>query len=104
MATPVALTPDHLIYALVPVAPDDTTGDPRPFLGLGIDRIDALLGITDAWKGRLPILPAPPAPQTLQELVQAARRRVRADRVRVDTEELEARRFVLQRVQEALTP
>jgi hypothetical protein len=104
MPPPIALTPDHLIHALVPAAPDDQGGDPLPHLSLGIGRIDALLEIADAWKGRLPTLPEPPQPQTLQQLVQAARRRVRADRVRGTTEELDARRFVLQRVREELQP
>jgi hypothetical protein len=104
MPPPNALTPDHLFHAMVPAAPDDQGGDPLPHLSLGIDRIDALLEINEAWRGRMTILPEPPQAQTLQQLVQAARRRVRADRLRVDTEELDARRFVLQRVREELQP
>ena len=104
MPPPPALTAAHLAHALVPAAPDGQAGDPRPHLSLGIERIDALLEITDAWKNRLPTLPEPPQPQTLQQLVQAARRRVRADRVRADTGDLEARRYVLERVREELQP
>jgi len=104
MPPPTSLTAAHLIHALVPAAPGEQAGDPRPHLTLGIERIDSLLVLTDAWKGRLPTLPEPPQPQTLQQLVQAARRRVRADRVRVDTEDLEARRFVLERVRDGLQP
>jgi hypothetical protein len=104
MPLPLTLTAAHMIHALAPATPDEAHGDPRPYLRLGIDRIDSLLEITDAWRNRLPTLPEPPQRQTLSELVQAARRRMREDRMRVDVEELGARRFVLQRVHEELQP
>jgi hypothetical protein len=102
MPTPVALTAAHLVHALAPATADEAGGDPRPHLRLGIDRVDALVAVTGAWRDRLPTLPEPPQRETLAELVQAARRRLRADRVRVDLDELAARRFVLQRVDEEL--
>lgn len=104
MPPPPTLTAAHLIHALPPATPDEPSGDPRPHLRLGIDRVDALLEIADAWRNRLPTLPEPPRRQTLAELVQAARRRMREDRLRVDVEELDARRFVLQRVHQELQP
>jgi hypothetical protein len=102
MTAPVALTPAHLVHAVVPPAPDDAGGDPRPHLTAGIDRVDLLLGIADVLTARFPTLPEPPRQQTLQELVQVARRRLRADRVRRSVEELSARRFVLDRVRAQL--
>jgi hypothetical protein len=97
---PAALTAQHLLHAVVPV----TGADPRVPLQANLARIDTLLVLTDAWKSRLPFLPPPPQQQSLQELVQAARRRLRDDHVRTDTEELGARRFVVQRVIQELTP
>jgi hypothetical protein len=103
MPVPVSLTADHLVTALVPATPDEATGDPRPHLQLGIDRVDTIASIVAAWRDKLVLLPEPPRRQTLHELVQAARRRLRDDRVRLDVEELDDRRFVLQRVLEELS-
>lgn len=105
MPPPTSLTAAHLVHAVVPAAlPGDTEADPVPVLAAGIDRVDALLRITDAWRIRLPQLPDPPQRQTLGEVVQAARRRLRSERLRVDVEELAARRFVLDRVRTDLLP
>ncbi len=102
MPAPASLTAAHLVNALVPATPDEATGDPRPHLQASIDRVDAIAGIVGAWRDKLVLLPEPPRRETLHELVQAARRRLRDDRVRIDVEELDARRFVLQRVIEEL--
>jgi hypothetical protein len=102
MPSPVNLTAGHLFHAVVPAAPDVTAGDPLPTLAAGIDRIDALLRIADAQGIRIVALPDPPQQQTLAELVQAARRRLRGERVRLASEELGARRFVLDRVREGI--
>jgi hypothetical protein len=102
MPSPPSLTAGHLIHAVVPAAPDASTGDPLPTLVAGIDRIDALLRIADGQRIRIAILPDPPQRQSLAELVQAARHRLRNERVRLDTDELGARRFVLDRVREGI--
>jgi hypothetical protein len=104
MPPPHALTAAHLIHALAPATPEGVTVDPRAHLELGMDRIDVLVEIADAWRLRFPALPELPRRQTLAELVQAARRRMRADRSRLDLEELDARRFVLQRIHQELHP
>jgi len=102
MPPPASLTADHLIHAVVPAAPDEPSGDPLPTFVAGIDRIDALLRLADAARIRLTVLPDPPQQQSLAELVQAARHRLRGERVRLDTDELAARRFVLDRVREGI--
>lgn len=101
---PQALTAAHLVHALAPATPEPDAGDPRAHLQLGIARVDALVEIADAWRLRFPLLPEPPARETLAELVQAARRRLRDDRVRADLDELDARRFVLTSVHAELQP
>ncbi|GAA3389427.1 hypothetical protein [Cryptosporangium minutisporangium] len=98
MPPPTSLTAAHLGRAVVPAAPDESGADPIPPLTAGVDRIDALLRITEAWRGRLPTLPEPDRPQSLAEGVQAARRRLRDERIRLDVDELSARRFVLDQV------
>jgi hypothetical protein len=105
MPPPTSLSAAHLVHAVVPAAlPGDTEADPVPVLTAGVDRVDALLRITDAWRVRLPQLPDPPERVTLGDVVQAARRRLRGERLRVDEAELSARRFVLDRVRTDLLP
>lgn len=101
MPPPTSLTAGHLAHAVVPVAFDDQS-DPVPVLVAGLDRVDRLLRIADGARVRLAVLPDPPQQQSLAELVQAARRRLRGQRIRLDTDELAARRFVLDRVREGL--
>jgi hypothetical protein len=101
---PQSLTAAHIVHALLPDAPDGVPMDPRQHYTLVQDRLTGQLEIAELWKNRIAILPTPPAPQSLQELVQAARRRLRSDRLRDDTEELEARRWVVLRVIEELAP
>ena len=97
--TATALSAAHLGAAVVPVdvAPDVA-------LSRALVRLDEALAVTEAIRVRLPWLPPPAAPQTLAELVQAARRRLREDRVRVQADELTARRTVLTGVRAELTP
>ncbi|SDZ14888.1 hypothetical protein SAMN05444365_10627 [Micromonospora pattaloongensis] len=105
MPPPTSLTAGHLAYAVVPPAPDDAADparDPVPVLVAGLDRVDSLLRIADGARVRLTVLPEPPQQLSLTELVQAARRRLRGQRVRLDTDELAARRYVLDRVREGL--
>ena len=93
------LSAAHLSAAVVPV------GElPDLALTRAVRRVDEALLVSDALRGRLPWLPPPPAQQTLGELVQVARRRLREDRVRVQSDELGARRSILTDVRAGLTP
>lgn len=95
----------HLLAGVVPAFPPvgPLPGVPAPdepqVLAASLDlarlRVDLRGAVLDAWWGRLGRLPAPPAPVTLQETVQAARARLRADRAQADTDELDGRRFVI---------
>jgi hypothetical protein len=69
-----------------------------------IEAIDRRLLLIDRWRERVVIRPAPPQPKSLAELVESARRRLREDRLRDDRDELQARRFVLERVSKVLQP
>ncbi len=95
-----AVSAAHLVHAVVPAG----TAEPVLSLDRARGRVDTLITLTDAVRGRLPLLPVPPRQETLPELVQVARRRLREDRARVTAEELGARRLVLDRVIEGLTP
>ena len=99
---PSQLTAGHLVQALLPDDRETEPVDTVAHYTQVLTRLDGQLSIAELWKGRFEILPVPPAPQTLQELVQVARRRLRDDRLRADTEELEARRWVVERVIEVI--
>lgn len=99
---PARLTTRHLNYAVLPDDGVDGPVDADRYYAVGIVRLDTLLELGELWAGRFDRLPEPEVRLTLQELVQAARRRVRAERLRLDTEELQARRFVLERVREEI--
>jgi hypothetical protein len=101
---PQSLTAAHIVYALLPDEPSGAAVEPRQHYTLVQERLNGQLALAELWKNRIATLPTPPAPQSLQELVQAARRRLRSDRLRDDTEELEARRWVVLRVLEELAP
>ncbi len=94
-----ALSAAHLIRAVVP-----TADPPETSLRLGVRRIDAAIALSDAVRLRLPLFPPPARQETLPELVQAARRRLREDRARVDAQALGARRAVLDSVLRGLAP
>jgi hypothetical protein len=97
--TATALSAAHLVRAVVP-----TSTAPQVALQTSLARVDAALVLSDAIRLRLPWFPPPPRQETLPELVQAARRRLREDRVRVEADELGARRTVLAGVLTRLTP
>ena len=77
---------------------------PDAALRLSLERVDVAIELSDAIRLRLPFFPPPAQQETLAELVQAARRRLREDRVRVEAEELGARRVVLDGVLRRLVP
>jgi hypothetical protein len=101
---PNSLTAAHITYALLPDDRADEPVDVQQYYTRVITRLDGQLALAELWKARIASPPAPEAPQSLQELVQEARRRLRSDRLRADTEEIEARKWVLQRVIEELAP
>lgn len=89
----------HLLFA---AAPEQKAGQTAVSLQSHytkrIEAIDQRLVLTEHWRDRIVIRPIPPQPKTLAELVETARRRLREDRLRDDRDELQARRFVLQKV------
>jgi hypothetical protein len=97
--TPVAVSAAHLIRAVVP-----TAVAPEPALRRSLGRIDAALVVSEAVQLRLPWFPPPERQETLAELVQAARRRLREDRVRTEASEFGARRVVVDAVLRGLAP
>jgi hypothetical protein len=99
MTDPNTLSAAHLIRAVVPIATA-----PEPALRRSLERVDTAITVSDAIRLRLPWFPPPERQETLPELVQAARRRLREDRVRVDAAELGARRAVLDSVLRGLAP
>jgi hypothetical protein len=102
---PTNLKPSHLLIA---IAPEQLEGQPSIDLSShfekGMEHIDHRLQLSERWRERIRIRPVPPQPKTLAELVEAARRRLREDRLRDDRDELTARRYVLDRVITALRP
>ena len=98
---PANLELGHLVYATAPVA-DGKVAVESHFSGI-FDRLDLTVDLGQAWWERIPLFPVP-APETqpsLQELVVAARSRLRSDQQRQDGEELQARRWIAEAVAEA---
>ena len=99
---PTSVTAAHLFRA---VLPDDDPAKPldvKLHYARTIERVDGALKIAELWSGRFRLEPEPEQPQTLQELVQTARRRLRNDRVTVDTAELQLRRTLLTQIKDGL--
>jgi len=102
---PQNLDPAHLWIAVPPEQAEDVAPVAlRPHYEQRIAEIDERLLLTERWRDRIRIRPVPAQPASLQELIEAARRRLREDRLRDDRDELNARRFVLTRVLQALQP
>lgn len=97
--TTTAVSTAQLIRAVVP-----TGTAPVPALALSLQRVDTAIALSEAIRVRLPWFPPPEHQETLADLVQAARRRLREERVRVQAAELGARRVVLDGVLRGLTP
>jgi hypothetical protein len=93
------MRPSHLAIAVPPEQGEEQTAlDLRPHYELRVATIDRRLELSEHWRDRIRLRPVPPRPASLAELVEAARRRLREDRLRDDRNELTARRFVLDRV------
>jgi len=93
---------------LVRVLPPATaTGGPVEVAGhLDVvgERLRTRLELVDAWRLRFPLLPPPPQRQSLAELVQEARRRLREDRAEADAVELRERIAVVDRIRLQVLP
>ena len=98
---PANLELGHFVYATAPVG-DGKVAVESHFSGV-FHRLDLTLGLAEAWRGRIPVFPVPTPEDkpSLQELVVAARSRLRADQQRQDGEELQARRWLAEAVAEA---
>lgn len=108
---PRGLTAAHLFQAALPAEPNATDDTAETALPLrralyqtALTRVTDRAVLSDAWRDRIRLEPPPAAPATLQELIAAARDRLRQDRQRDDSDELDRRRFVLQRVLDGLQP
>lgn len=106
MPLPLHLDATHLRAGVVPAVEAATPADDRVALTAALDlsrlRLDLRADILEAWRERLPRLPAPTRTRTLQEAVQAARARLRADRAAADRTELDNRVFVVAHLRDGL--
>ncbi len=104
---PANLNATHLTFAVLPDEPEipdtDISANAIVHYTRIIDQVDNRLEILEAWQFFDFGLPEPEEPATLQELVQAARKRLRSDGIRSGTEELDARKWVLETVSAELT-
>jgi hypothetical protein len=103
-AIPQNLTAAHLIFALPPDDEAAETAKVRLHYDQTVARLNGQLRLVELWRARVDIVVPVEAPQSLQELVQAARQRLRKDRLRVDTDELQARKWVAQRILQEFQP
>ncbi|WP_298460923.1 hypothetical protein [uncultured Cellulomonas sp.] len=106
MALPEHLSTAHLRAGVLPSVDVEDAAAHRTELAAALDtallRLDLRGDLLDGWRLRLPVLPLPPRRQTLQEVVQTARVRLREDRVAADRTELVNRRFVVEHLREGL--
>jgi hypothetical protein len=101
MTDPVPLA-DRLAQLAPPANAEGSPALLRAHYDLLARRLGGQLDLIDAWRQRLPRLPEPPARQSLQELVQAARRAVREERSRADLTELQLRLGLVDRIRNLL--
>ena len=106
MPLPQHLDASHLRAGVVTSVDVEAAADHRAALAAALDtsrlRLDLRGDILDAWRDRLNRLPAPTRTRTLQEAVQAARARLRAERAAADRTELDNRVFVVGHLRDGL--
>ncbi|SFK01361.1 hypothetical protein [Cellulomonas sp. KH9] len=106
MPLPEHLTTAHLRVAvvpdLVPTDPAEHRAAVRAVLETTRARLDLRADLLDGWRERAPLLPLPTRTTSLQQAVQAARVRLRADRAAAERTEVDNRRYVLTTALEAL--
>lgn len=96
--------PDRLVPVLPPAAPDGGTAQVVAHFDAVAAGLRGHLDLVEAWRQWLPTLPEPAARQSLQELVQAARRALRDERSRLDLVELTDRLALVDRIRAGLQP
>jgi hypothetical protein len=94
----------RLVRVLPPAAAVESPAGVVGHLDVVGERIRARVDLLDAWRLRFPLLPPPPRRESLQELVQEARRRLREDRATADAAELAERLTLVGGLREALLP
>jgi hypothetical protein len=99
---PENLKASHLVYGLAPEQTKEDVVELERHYDSVLARIDGKLAIVDLIKGRIKDIPEITAQETLGDLVKAARKRLRQNRLQVDLDELRARRYVAAKVREAL--
>jgi hypothetical protein len=106
MPLPPHLDATHLRAGVVPSIEATSPADHHAALGAALDasrlRLELRADILEAWRERLPRLPAPARTRTLQEAVQAARARLRTERATADRTELDNRVFVVGHLRDGL--
>ena len=106
MPLPDQFTAAHLQAGVVPSVAAATEDDHRLAVAAALDasrlRLDVRADLLDAWRDRLPRLPAPERTSTLQEAVQAARVRLRTERAGADRVELDNRVAVVGHLRDGL--
>jgi hypothetical protein len=89
------------------LAPDDlapAVGRRIAHFGAGIAELGLAAEVLDAWRGRLDLVRPPPQPQSLQELVGAARHALRRQRLTLDRAALDRRVAILTELRAELAP
>lgn len=94
----------RLIRVLPPATATAEPADVVGHLAVLDDRLHTRLELVDAWRLRFPLLPPPPRRQTLAELVQEARRRLREERASADAAELGERIALVTQLRAGLLP
>ena len=106
MPLPAHLTAAHLRAGTLPLSVSTDPQVDRAAVVATLDaallRLDLRADLLDAWHLRLPLLPRPPRTRTLQETVQAARAKLREERLAADRVEVDNRRFVVAHLREGL--
>lgn len=94
----------RLVRVLPPATATGTPAEVVGHLDLVGHRLRSRLDLVDAWRLRFPLLPPPPQRQSLPELVQEARRRLREDRAEADAVELRERLVLVDRLRAGIQP
>lgn len=95
---------ERLVHVLPPAAPSAAQSNALAHYDVLAERLRGRLDLVDAWRLRLPLLPEPPRRESLADLVQEARRRLREDRSQADLAELRERLTLVDQLRAGLAP
>ncbi len=98
MPPPKAITSKHLMYAAVPSSRIGDLSSVATFYVARVAELDSSQELIDARRDRIQREVQVPEPAGLQQLVHAARRRLKDVRVREDGDEIATRRYVVEQV------